>query len=79
MSNAVYDVEGNAPNVAYGYGKAVWSGSSPGQNGGINSPGVSAPTGGGGGGCSMGMQNPLNALLWLLLPVYVLARKYRRA
>ncbi len=99
MSNAVYDVEGNAPNVAYGYGKAVWSGESnssgegapigggdsspdqsggsdspPVQSGGSNSPEVSAPTGGGGGGCSMGVQNPINALLWLLLPLYILTR-----
>ncbi|MFN7065304.1 MAG: S8 family serine peptidase [Aquificaceae bacterium] len=77
ISNAVYDVEGSAPNVAYGYGKAVWSDNLPSDN--LPIPTIPSSSFGGGGGCSMGVQNPINALLWLLLPLYMLARRCRRA
>ncbi|MDW8294343.1 MAG: choice-of-anchor U domain-containing protein, partial [Aquificaceae bacterium] len=46
------------------------------QQGGQQPP---AQQGGGGGGCSMGAgASPVNSLLWLLVPVLVLARRVRK-
>ncbi len=91
IQNAVYDVEGSKPNNVYGYGKAVWpfddsggsgdSGSSGGSGGGSGGSGgsESGSSGGGGGGCSMGYgTSPINTLIWLLLPAFILVRRFTR-
>jgi subtilisin family serine protease len=74
--NALYDTEGNTPNVAYGYGKAVWkeTPSSAGSSGGGSA--VSTTSGGSGGGCSMTSSgSPVSLFAWLLIPVVALLRK----
>lgn len=77
-SNAVYDTEGNPPNVAYGYGKAVWPESPPPPPEIPPSP-PSPEASGGGGGCSMGYASPINALLWLLIPAFIFTRRRWKA
>ncbi len=77
-SNAVYDTEGNPPNVAYGYGKAVWPESPPPPPETPPSP-PSPEASGGGGGCSMGYASPINALLWLLIPAFIFTRRRWKA
>ena len=67
IGNALYDTEGTAPNVAYGYGKAVWK-EAPSSTGGSG--------GGGGGGCSMTSSgSPVSLFAWFLIPVIALLRR----
>ncbi|MFN4320364.1 MAG: InlB B-repeat-containing protein, partial [Aquificaceae bacterium] len=57
---------------------ATFNTSTGGGDGGTGGGGTGG--GGGGGGCSMvASASPVNALLWLLLPAYILVRRYRRA
>ncbi|MGB9873566.1 MAG: S8 family serine peptidase, partial [Hydrogenobacter sp.] len=64
--NALYDTEGTAPNIAYGYGKAVWK----------ETPLSTGSSGGSGGGCSMvSSGSPVSLFAWLLILVVALLRK----
>ncbi|WP_340690919.1 S8 family serine peptidase [Hydrogenobacter thermophilus] len=68
-SNAFYDTEGTPPNVAYGYGKAVWKDSAS---------ATSPQSSGGGGGCSMVSSSPSSVLPYAFLMLLVLIKKLRR-
>ncbi|WP_448583910.1 hypothetical protein [Thermocrinis sp.] len=50
-----------------------------GSGGGSGGGGSGGGSSGGGGGCSMtGHASPVNAIAWLLLPAFALARRIRR-
>lgn len=55
------------------------SGGGSGGSGGSGSFGSGSSGGGGGGGCSMGYgASPINILAWLLLPAFILVRRFTR-
>lgn len=70
ISNAFYDTEGTPPNVAYGYGKAVWVETSTTTNVGEKDGQTSS-----GGGCSMGRSSPVNTLIYSLFILIPLMKK----